>query len=85
MAILSRFHRIVGDKSGTTTQDVIEEPNTVQLRADDKEAAHVPVNEVVDDASEKDKPAEKAQEGVRKIEAVTLAWSRASMFTILVL
>ncbi|KAJ5103084.1 siderochrome-iron transporter MirB [Penicillium argentinense] len=85
MAILSRLHRIVGDKSETNTQDVIEEPNTVQLGADDKEAAHVPVDEVVDDASEKDKPAENAQEGVRKIEAVTLAWSRASMFTVLVL
>lgn len=79
---MKKFHSIVGGKSagdGTSVDD----PIALQIRADDKEAAHAPFDKVScnDDA----KPSEDAQPGVKKIEAVTLAWSKKTAFAVLVL
>lgn len=86
MAIINKLHRIVGEKTATDSHDPsTDDPTIVEIRANDKEASH-PVNE--DGASfnnDQEKPTEDAQIGVRQIEAVTLAWTRGSMFTILVL
>lgn len=82
MVIIKKFHSIVGDKStnkGTSADD----PIALQVGADDKEAAHAPVNEVF--RTEKDKPNKDAQPDVKKIEAVTLAWSKKTAFAVLVL
>lgn len=77
---MNKFHTIVGIKSANTS---FEDPSAQQIKEDDKEAGHTPVHEVTN--NEDEKPAEDAQPGVQKIEAVTLAWGRASMYTILVL
>lgn len=78
MAILKKFHTIVGSKDATETS--INDPATVQVRADDKEAAYLP-----SEVNEAEKPSEDAQAGVKKIEAVTLAWSKRTAWVILVL
>jgi hypothetical protein len=83
MMILSKFHSIVGRKSADVEITPAEDPNAIKIRADDKEAVHAPINEIT--IKEDEKPAEDAQAGVRKIEAVTLTWGRGSMFTVLIL
>ncbi|KGO39958.1 Major facilitator superfamily domain, general substrate transporter [Penicillium expansum] len=82
MAIMSRFHRIVGNKSAETEATSADDPIALQVRADDKEAAHA----AIDDATGKEeaRPAEDAQAGVQKIEAVTLAWGKGSMLMVLI-
>lgn len=81
MTILSRIHRIVGNKSADT-QTPAEDPNVIQIKADDKEAVHASVDGV---STADEKPTEDAQAGVRKIEAVTLTWGKGSVFTVLIL
>ena len=85
MAIRDRFHRIVGNKtaSGVETPSV-DDPVALQVRADDKEAAHVPEHPEGSTGPD-DKPAEEAQTGVKKIEAVTISWSKKSVYIILCL
>jgi hypothetical protein len=83
MAITSRFHQIVGTKSAETEITPVGDPIALQVRADDKEAGHAPIDDVT---GKKDaRPAEDAQVGVQKIEAVTLAWGKGSMLMVLIL
>lgn len=60
----------------------LEDLNTQKVKEFDEESGHVLDNKDVDD---KGKPAADAQQGVQKIEAVTLAWGRGSLYAILVL
>ncbi|KAF4224751.1 hypothetical protein CNMCM6457_009005 [Aspergillus fumigatiaffinis] len=84
MAIMKKFHSIVGEKPAHEAEGTsVDDPNVLQIRADDKEAAHAPVNEVT--SREEAKPSDGAQSGVRKIEAVTLSWTRGAAFAVLVL
>ncbi|KAH8700910.1 siderochrome-iron transporter MirB [Talaromyces proteolyticus] len=80
MAIVQKFHTIVGGKS---VDDFEIDQNPRQANADDKEAGPAPVNDL--SINEEAKPAENAQAGAQKIEAVTITWKRSSMYTILVL
>ncbi|CAI7648141.1 uncharacterized protein N7487_008842 [Penicillium crustosum] len=82
MAIMSRFHRIVGNKSAETEATSVDDPIALQARADDKEAGHAPINDMT--GKEEAIPAEDAQAGVQKIEAVTIAWGKGSMLMVLV-
>lgn len=84
MVIMDNFHSIVGNKlqEGPTP---VDDPSAMQIRADDKEAGKIGMNEVpLPDKSDM-KPSENAQSGVKKIEAVTISWSRGSMFAVLIL
>ena len=73
MAARRRFRDILGGK----TEAVTEDPTVDQINVDDREA-DIPITEI---HSSKDvTPAEDAQGGVQKIEAVTLAWSRKSVY-----
>jgi hypothetical protein len=86
MAILSKLHKIVGEKSATDSHEVsTSDPDVIQMRANDKEAAHDfdEINGV--SKNDEDRPTEDAQVGVRQIEAVTLAWGKGSLFTVLIL
>jgi hypothetical protein len=84
MAIMKKFHSIVGEKPAHEAEGTsVDDPNVLQIRADDKEAAHAPVNEVT--SREEAKPSDGAQSGVKKIEAVTLSWTRGAAFAVLVL
>jgi hypothetical protein len=84
MAIIDRFHTIVGDKpQGGPTP--VDDPSAMQIRADNKEAGNIAMNELPTPDKNDTKPSENAQPGVKKIEAVTLTWSRGSMFTVLIL
>jgi hypothetical protein len=81
---MKKFHSIVGEKPAHGAEGTqADDPSVLQIRADDKEAAHAPVNEVT--SNEEAKPSDRVQSGVKKIEAVTLAWTRATAFTVLVL
>ncbi|KAJ5704699.1 hypothetical protein N7536_000388 [Penicillium majusculum] len=82
MAIMSRFHRIVGNKFAETEATPVDDPIALQARADDKEAGHAPINDIT--GKEEARPAEDAQAGVQKIEAVTLAWGKGSMLMVLI-
>ncbi|KAL4784086.1 major facilitator superfamily domain-containing protein [Aspergillus varians] len=89
MAIRDKLHTIVGNKSANDTESpVVDDPVALQVRAEDKEAGHGP-DEIApphkDDPPKDDRPAEDAQAGVRKIEAVTLAWGKHSVYLVLVL
>ncbi|BDD58833.1 hypothetical protein MAP00_004079 [Monascus purpureus] len=63
---------------------MVDDPTALQVRADDKEAGHAPVDEISAD-KEEPKPDENAQAGVQKIEAVTRTWGRTSVDITLVL
>lgn len=82
MVIMKRFYSILRGSSAKDST-LVDDPRTIQLRADDKEAAQTPVNEM--NRNDEDKPSEDAQPGVKKIEAVTLAWSKKTAFAVLVL
>ncbi|RFU36259.1 hypothetical protein B7463_g70, partial [Scytalidium lignicola] len=76
MAILDKFHRAVGGGISTartrvTTADLPEQP--VEIRG----------FEATEKQDEEAKSAEDAQTGVKKIEAVTLAWSKKSLAGVL--
>ncbi|KAF9895316.1 hypothetical protein FE257_000220 [Aspergillus nanangensis] len=76
---------IGGNSVNETPLGFVDDQNAIQARADDKEAAHLPIEEVISNEKEKVTPTEDAQAGVKKIEAVTLAWSRRTMYGVLVL
>lgn len=76
MALIRRFRNLVGTKADVETED----PNAVSTTTE-KELVHS-ANELTKD---EEKPSEDAQNGVEKIEAVTLAWSRSSLYLVLVL
>lgn len=83
MSVLNKFHTLVARNSTAKNErGTVDDPSALQVRADDKEAGPTIANEV---ASDEAKPTENAQEGVKKIEAVTLAWGKGSVFTILIL
>jgi hypothetical protein len=76
MAIMRKFQNLIGGKADNETED----PVAVQMQILDKEAAVHAVDEV-----DLKKPVEDAQNGVQKIEAVTLAWSKSSLYLVLCL
>ena len=82
--VIDKLHAIIGNKpqEGPIPAD---DPSTMQIRADDKEAGNIDMNEVPMPDKSDIKPSEDAQSGVKKIEAVTISWSRGSMFTVLIL
>lgn len=86
MGLVKKFHTIVGDKPDSATADSVDDPRPLQGRAelaDDKEAGLSPVNKV--SISDQEKPSDDAQAGVKKIEAVTIAWGKGSAYLVLVL
>ncbi|OJJ45203.1 hypothetical protein ASPZODRAFT_167678 [Penicilliopsis zonata CBS 506.65] len=87
MPISTRFHKIVGNKTADTPE-AIDVP-AQRAAADDKEIGPAPivVNEIPEiPPDEKEmRPATDAQTGVQKIEAVTLAWGKTSLYIMLVL
>ncbi|KAL3484192.1 major facilitator superfamily domain-containing protein [Aspergillus germanicus] len=82
MAILDKIHTVVGRKSADGDKSSVDDPVAMQVRADDKEAQHAPADEIT---PAEDKVADDAQLGVKKIEAVTLTWSKRSVYFTLVL
>lgn len=86
MGLVKKFHTIVGDKPASAAADSVEDPRPLQGRADladVKEANLTPVNEV--SIRDQEKPSDDAQAGVKKIEAITIAWSKGSAYLVLVL
>ncbi|KAL5342080.1 siderophore iron transporter mirB [Aspergillus crustosus] len=85
MAIRSRLQLLVSGKKDGETQEVppvadIERPDGEKTAtANDKEAG------LSDNSSDDAAPTQHAQSGVQKIQAVTLVWSRWSMFAVLCL
>ncbi len=77
MERIRRFRNLIGTKADVETED----PNAVVAPAE-KETAHC-ASEII--PPDEEKPSEDAQNGVEKIEAVTLAWSRSSLYLVLVL
>ncbi|KAJ6788010.1 hypothetical protein PWT90_01122 [Aphanocladium album] len=76
MTVFRRFQNVLGSKN----ENVTEDPDTGSSDAGKEEAQCT--NKAVED---EEKPSENAQSGVEKIEAVTLAWSRRSLYLTLVL
>ena len=79
---MNRLHSIVGSKSSNDLDSIVVDDPGANTKADDKEAGNVPANDVL---KEESKPTQDAQAGVQKIEAVTLAWSKESVYTTLIL
>ena len=80
MAIVSGFHSIVGNKSVNDAIEMagspVDDSNPSHVLADQEASKHSADQAISkEDAS----PNENAQTGVRKIEAVTLAWGRGSL------
>lgn len=61
----------------------IEDPEVARANTDGDEITASPTNDIVYD-DEKEKPAEDAQNGVRKMQATTLAWTKWSLAGMLV-
>ncbi|KAE8329986.1 major facilitator superfamily domain-containing protein [Aspergillus sergii] len=91
MAIGDRFQHLVGRQTPNDTHEAptvedIETPVTVNAGPYDKEAGTgSPENKTASSDDDISLPHEDAQRGVKDIEAVTLAWSKATLATFLIL
>lgn len=88
MAILDESHGImnVNTPSDTKQPSSIEEGHTLADPTNEKNATSGSLEKASDsEAQDDEKPSEDAQNGVKKIEAVTLAWSKKSLAGVLVL
>lgn len=94
MAILDRFRNLVGGK--TSGADAQSPPHSAEDRSpnafntghpiDNKEAEMGSSDAITHAKSQEDTtPTEDAQLGVKKIEAVTLAWSKTALAGVLIL
>jgi len=88
MAILDKIRHLAGDKQ--SSDDTQSPPDATSFdnghSRDNKEAEAGSSDAFSHDKSPEDAtPAEDAQLGVKKIEAVTLAWSKTALATILIL
>lgn len=83
MESVKKLYTTVCDKSASPKVATVDDPRALQEKASDKEAGYPTVNDV--SSIEQEKPAEDAQAGVKKIEAVTIAWSKKSAYLLLVL
>ncbi|PCG98484.1 Major facilitator superfamily domain, general substrate transporter [Penicillium occitanis (nom. inval.)] len=83
--VMDKLHTIVVGNKPQEGLIPADDPHAMQIRADDKEAGKIGMNEVPMLDKSDVKPSEDAQSGVKKIEAVTISWSRGSMFTVLIL
>ena len=77
---MAELHSV--DKSANDPDRIAVDHPGAEVKADDQEAGNIAIDDIVKDES---KPTEDAQAGVQKIEAVTLSWSKASVFITLVL
>ncbi|KAB8209842.1 major facilitator superfamily domain-containing protein [Aspergillus parasiticus] len=91
MAIGDRFQHLVGRQTPNDTHEAptvedIETPVTVNAGPYDKEAGTgSPEDKTASSDDDISLPHEDAQRGVKDIEAVTLAWSKATLATFLIL
>lgn len=88
MAILDKSHGImdVNTPNNTKLPSSIEKGQTPADPTNEKTTTSGSLEKVSDsEAQEDEKPSEDAQNGVRKIEAVTLAWSKKSLAGVLIL
>ncbi|OOO06051.1 major facilitator superfamily MFS_1 [Aspergillus oryzae] len=91
MAIGDRFQNLVGRQTPNDTHEAptvedIETPVTINAAPYDKEAGTgSPENKTASSDDNISLPHEDAQRGVKDIEAVTLAWSKATLATFLIL
>lgn len=88
MAILDNSHGTmdVNTPNDTKNPSSIKEGHALADPADEKNVAFGSTEKASDsEAQEDEKPSEDAQNGVRKIEAVTLAWSKKSLAGVLIL
>ncbi|KAJ5905488.1 uncharacterized protein N7473_002404 [Penicillium subrubescens] len=83
MESVKKFYTTVCDKSASTKAAPVDDPAALQEKVSDKEAGYPTVNDA--SSNEQEKPAEDAQAGVKKIEAVTIAWSKKSAYLLLVM
>lgn len=83
MESVKKFHTTVCDRSASTEAAPVNDPSALQEKASDKEAGLPAVDDVSN--NDQEKPADDAQAGVKKIEAVTIAWSKRSTYLVLVL
>ncbi|KAF7189000.1 MFS siderochrome iron transporter B [Pseudocercospora fuligena] len=83
---IEKLHSLFGNnKTATSTSTAVDEPNVPQHRGDDKEAGHELADAGSASSNDEARPAPDAQPGVQKIEAVTLTWSKKSVFGVLIL
>lgn len=88
MAIQDRSHGTmdVNTPNDTKQPSAIEERHTLTDPTDEKIATPRSIEQASDSEVQKDeKPSEDAQNGVKKMEAVTLAWSKKSLAAVLML
>ncbi|KAL4885811.1 siderophore iron transporter mirB [Aspergillus karnatakaensis] len=81
MALKSRLQLLVSGKKGDEPQEVAPVPDIE--RPDAEKTATANDKDINDNSSEEAAPSHHAQSGVQKIQAVTLVWSRWSMFGVL--
>lgn len=83
---IEKLHSLFGNnKTATSTSTAVDDPNIPQHRGEDKEAGHELADAGSASSNDEARPAQDAQPGVQKIEAVTLTWSKKSVFMVLIL
>lgn len=90
MTFLNKFQQIRGGTRAAQVEDSISDEDriaTIQTNVvSSKDAGPTHPGAPTDDPiKDVEKPSEEAQFGVQKIEAVTMAWSKASLATVLIL
>lgn len=76
---------LFGSKEVADEISPVQEVGAAEINLETKQAAHGhPESMSIDDPKD-DRPAETAQSGVQKIEAVTLTWNKSSVFVLLCL
>lgn len=91
MAIMDESHHALGVSTPNDTKQPTIEKGHTQMASnidftDEKGATPGSLERASDsEGHEKEKPSENAQNGVKKMEAVTLAWSKKSLVGVLIL
>lgn len=81
MPFLDKFQSVIGGKKFDDKMTEVDDPHALQDHHDKE--SHSADGSSTDDAGEQID--ENAQSGVKKIEAVTLTWSKSSVYLTLVL
>lgn len=82
---MNKIWDIVVNKSVATSTPEVDEPHNLEIQNNDKEAANAVPDDLSKPSDDDLRPTDDAQSGVKKIEAVTITWSKSSVYLILVL
>ena len=85
MPIMNKFQSMLGKKTAQTEASEVDNATSPEIQANEKGVSQITPDDFTKPDNDIERPDEDAQSGVKKIEAVTITWSKSSVYLILVL